>query len=567
MTGRSADEVVQALDTDLVSVAEAVGRGEYCFWIGSGISRDVVPPLAELLRRVLVHLQERTDADEPDCPFRSALKQVLLVGGILQDEIDELDFGRSVDEWSNADNICKRMVGNYSKVLEVPVEGVVESDYLLWEAIDVRDAYGNGSLQPDVEHLCLAILLLEGSIPIAVSANWDGLIESAVERLASAPSGLLDVIVDQQELRGRSATSELVKFHGCAVRAGVDESRYRKLLVATKAQVAAWTENSDYALMVSHLEEVVATRPTLMMGLSAQDANIQAIFARAKKHLPWSWPSNPPAVVLAEEAIGADQRTVLNLIYGDSYSANRVTIEEASLLGCYARPFLHGLVLWVLGAKFKELSRSRVPASWSASSSDAIGAGLDHFRNALATTALTPASVEAAALGFARALAIFRGRVRVDGTQKYEPLTSHPVRSRPDPNVDLEPLEWFAVCLGFLKSRELAGELVIDFGSLTADGHGTCSVAPTDGSAQTVFAVKDAMSIARLETAGHIQMDDSSIVVLHMAPVPQPQRRAYRGSYGRTIRSRAHEVSFSDLAQSSSSIDELAERFSQQAVV
>ncbi len=560
--------MIDALDGEFAGIAESIARAEFAFWLGSGISRDVVPPVSELLRKAISHLQQNMNADDPDCAFRCALREVLLVGGLLQEEVDALNLEEPVSAWRGAGAVVDRMVGSYSKVLEVPVTGVAEADYMLWDAVDVGNAYGDEALEPDVEHVCLAVLLLEGSMPIAVSANWDGLIEAAMEQLTAASPGLLDVVVRQEDLRQRSATSELVKFHGCAVRARSDESHYRKLLVATKAQVAGWTENPDYALLVSHLEEIVATKPTLMMGLSAQDANIQAIFTRARMRLPWSWPANPPAVVLAEEAIGSDQRTVLHLVYGDSYPVHRAEIDAASLLGSYPKPFLHALVLWIIGNKLSSLADSHAPAGWKPASRQAIEHGLKTLRDDLASTTPVASEVRIVALGFARALAIFRGRIpSASATPAYEPLTAHTLSAKPDPNFDLAPLGWLALCLGFLKLRESAGDYVVDLQPPGPMSHGSCVLRRDGVRPQTVFAVKDAMALARLEADGSVPMDDSSVVVLHMAAMPQRRQRSRSRRYGRTLGSHAHELSFSDLAASSADVDELAERFREQVAV
>jgi hypothetical protein len=56
--------------------------------------------------------------------------------------------------------------------------------------------------------------------------------------------------------------------------------------------------------MVNRLIDLIAAKPTLMMGLSAQDANIQAIFAEAEARMAWPWPGDRPSCVFSENAIG-----------------------------------------------------------------------------------------------------------------------------------------------------------------------------------------------------------------------------------------------------------------------
>lgn len=43
-------------------------------------------------------------------------------------------------------------------------------DYLLWEAVDVRAKYGHLT-DPDIEHLAIALLILEGAITQIASGH------------------------------------------------------------------------------------------------------------------------------------------------------------------------------------------------------------------------------------------------------------------------------------------------------------------------------------------------------------------------------------------------------------
>lgn len=57
------------------------------------------------------------------------------------------------------------MCNNYARLLDINVGGEPE-DYLLWEAVDVRATFADPAKPPDVEHLCLAILVLETGYPV-----------------------------------------------------------------------------------------------------------------------------------------------------------------------------------------------------------------------------------------------------------------------------------------------------------------------------------------------------------------------------------------------------------------
>src|SRR4029077_17131434 len=55
----------------------------------------------------------------------------------------------------------------------------------------------------------------------------------------------------------------------------------------------------------------------LMLGLSAQDTNIQEIFVKAQVHLPATFLTHPPAVV-SEDRVGVDQRSLLRRFRGEA---------------------------------------------------------------------------------------------------------------------------------------------------------------------------------------------------------------------------------------------------------
>jgi hypothetical protein len=149
--------------------------------------------------------------------------------------------------------------------------GTEEDDYLLWEGAEVTTTYGDPAIEPDTEHLCIALLILEGVASEIPSANWDGLIEKAVAEVNSGAPALL-VCVDPEDLRAPALQARLYKFHGCAVRARDDEAKYRPLLIARQSQIHAWIPQGGP--FVTRLIDIATTKPTLMVGLSAQDANI-----------------------------------------------------------------------------------------------------------------------------------------------------------------------------------------------------------------------------------------------------------------------------------------------------
>src|SRR3546814_9915362 len=60
------------LDGPKREIAEGVANDEYVFWLGSGISRERLPDLRDVAKRVLVTLQARIDKSDPACRFKHA---------------------------------------------------------------------------------------------------------------------------------------------------------------------------------------------------------------------------------------------------------------------------------------------------------------------------------------------------------------------------------------------------------------------------------------------------------------------------------------------------------------
>jgi hypothetical protein len=564
-TRSSTSEVLAALDKDFEALSEGVAAGQYAFWVGSGISLQSVPGLEAVLLKALSFLQARHSQADPDCPYGRAIVDMLRAAGISSAQIQAIDLGTPLSSWPDLDDLLARLQSAYSAVLEVVVEGEEAVDFLLWDAIDVRGTYADPSLEPSTEHLCLAILILEGAVRVAASANWDGLIEASL-RSFGADENTLRVLVHPDEFREGAGRADLIKFHGCAVRADEDPDRFRNLLVARKSQIAGWADNPSNAVALNAMTQLVATRPTLMIGLSAQDADIQGIFSRAQTVLAWHWPTSPTAVVFAEEAIGNDQRVILQLVYGSDYHPNRDEIDHAARLGAYSRPLLVALVLTTLEAKLTDLLQS--------TRFDHLGVIRDDLRSALrrlrdrvgAESDHDPLDFVAV---FARSmslfLAIFRHGVVPSDMTRYEPLSGQPIRDlRADPNVQMEPLEYLAALAGLLALGEDRAVWTLVPGDPADPNAGACRLVSGTTVAKT-FVVQDSGVLARSEAGGLVDMSDPSTLVLHASSIPGVQQRTPAAVYGRTGSSGAREVAVSDLFDTCGSTTELVDRFRAEA--
>lgn len=132
----------------------------------------------------------------------------------------------------------------------------------------------------------IGILMLEGLVASAVTANWDGLLERALTRLTPAFSSLVRVVVrpedfPTQDHESRSSSSMAVRCVREMTKPGIGTGRSR-----ARKQISGWTEQPQNKSMRKHLEVLYTDRLTSMIGLSAQDANLHTVFAARSK----TWP-------------------------------------------------------------------------------------------------------------------------------------------------------------------------------------------------------------------------------------------------------------------------------------
>jgi SIR2-like domain len=200
-------------------------------------------------------------------------------------------------------------------------------------------------------------LILEGAIQAIASANWDGFIEAAVERLSSGVPGMMQVVVDPDQLRGPPGRARLLKFHGCIVHATREPLVFRRFLTGSYTQITGWPEAAEFAAMCNAVVALATAQKTLVLGLSIQDNNLQTLFARARHLHAWPWPCAPaaPAHIFCEDRIQQGQRDVLRLSYGDAYNADPAAVHETTLLRAWGEKVLIALVLKLLSDKLARL--------------------------------------------------------------------------------------------------------------------------------------------------------------------------------------------------------------------
>ena len=347
----SIPEALVALDTDLSDFFKSFANDEYALWLGSAISRDRLPDVQELLGIVIENLRSTCDLTSPACPRKTALKSALQLTNLSPADQKNIDLTTPFSSWTHKNIILRDLEKKYSTVLEITVPPE-DLDYLYWTILDVANTYADPETLPDSEHFCIAILALEGSVSRMATANWDPLIEKAMRKLGG-PNVSLVSCVDGTETRGSSPDTIIIKFHGCALKARENPNNYRSWIVANKSDIDGWASKPTKVNMRHELSSVLMTKKTLMVGLSAQDPNIRALFPAIISTFPWAWPSIPPACIFATPELNDDQKSVLRNIYPGTFLAtNQAEIEEKSRIPIYAKDFFLSLVINLYCQKF-----------------------------------------------------------------------------------------------------------------------------------------------------------------------------------------------------------------------
>lgn len=574
---RTVSRVLERFDSSFAAFSAAFNEGQYVLWLGSGISRERVPNVGDLLGRVTEHLRTNIVVGATDCEYRTALDEVLRLAGLSATELRDLDYSIPFEDWQLKDSIVAALVTNYSLVLDVLVGDDNPEDYLVWTGLDVPNTYGDPDLEPDLEHYCVAILMLEGAVEAAVTANWDGLLEKALNELTPSFNALVRVAVKPDDFRVAGRRIEVIKVHGCAVRARDDETDYRSSLVARHSQISTWTEQPQNRLMRKQLEVLYATRLTLMIGLSAQDENFHTVFAAATQDLARSWPASPPAVVLSEEHLEPYHQSVLKTTYDASYQGNASAIKDSSLLGAYGKPVLLALVLSSLTEKLSFLVEHAIGSTWDSEAVKQLQAELLGIRDLVASHAdpSDPAALERAAiLEFQRhfaarlidvvnfALTVFRkGRMPVPGSGHYEPLSDHPA-AQAVLNVDFPSKQFgrLGVALALIGRGLTAGQWAAEPGHSSIAANGVIRLVNAQKSAR-VFFVRDAAALTQLELDVAFDDSDGDVLIVLADEEPPSQTRSPRSRFGRDGRTSVGRFSVASTVADTESVDDLYEAF------
>jgi hypothetical protein len=555
-------ETLALLDTPLCEFAAGVAEDSYAVWLGAGISLSKLPGLTGVAEAVLEHVRRQIDTANPACEFKVCLDRIMGLVVLNPAQQSTIDYNVAVSAWPPIDEIRKQLVSRYSTMLDqAPASGPL--DYLVWEGVQVVARYANPATTPGPEHLGLAGLIVEGVASEISSANWDDLIEKAIGVLDGPASSILQVRVLPSDVQNNIRRARLYKFHGCAALAGEDEKAYRSRIVAREAQIHGWADKPENQVIAGKLVDLAISKATLMLGLSAQDTNIQEVFVKAKTQLPVSFPTHPPAVMVSENQVGTHQRSLLQNFYRNDYEGQTATINAAALVQAYARSLLPALWLYVLCAKLAAMIEKATPSMIPADR-DRLRLGLVELRN-LAAGAADPADHEGYMLramqAAGRSLSLFnRGSVPATGHGIYTPLTDKGLtRSLADPYLDTSGLVQLSLALGLIGCGMQEGYWTFDESDAAIAKSGAIALSGLAGRSEVFFAAS-AHTAAQLFARGHVGDDDDSIVI-HSFEIPVRAARHPTSAPGRTGKLVLREFSVSSIARGAANLDLLLRQF------
>ncbi len=562
----SVRDTLKLLDGPFEPFAAGVSNGLYAFWLGSGISFGRAPSLRTLVGKVVEFVRSHSDPADPNCKFACTLREILNLATASEDERARSKFDEPFASWPDQDAIAWRLVNNYSTLLGLTVDGE-DMDYLLWNVIDVGATFADLAMTPDVEHLCLAVLSLEGTAPEMLSANWDPLVERAVDTLTDGNTALRPTVVarpaDLQLLRNKT---RLIKFHGCAVKAQGDPGQYRQWLVASNDQVAAFCTQANNQGLVTALTHIVGSKRTLMLGLSAQDTNIQGIFNKAANELTWQLGDPPPSYVFSEQELGLNQRSLLKNVYRDQITpANLTSVYESARIQAFAKPLLTALLLDVWSRKLQTLILL-APGPLPPAERQHLCNGIAALRNHLADAALPNLDfIDALLDRFGRACKLLRDGQIEHPNVRFEPITNDVVAALAgNPALGALGLREAAVALGLVGMGLSRNDWEVEAESLERESGVLAVTGKGATAARTkVFLTATASGAALLRSEGHL-VEAEIPVLIQSQKLSVPMTRSPRGASGRTGLPKAREVSVSTLLQTYATADELFEAFRQE---
>lgn len=549
----SIEETIELLEGAFKEFADGFEVGMYALWLGSAISRERVVGLDGVLAKLIESLRQRV-TNTLDCPIYKAFNEVLDLADLTKNERAQVDLTVEASLWPCFNAIVKCLWNKYSKVLGVEVSGQ-KLDYLLWDILDFKNTFS--SQKPDAEHLAIGMLVLEGVVEELATANWDALLEAAMEELGQSTDSYR-VAVRGDDLKGPVATATLYKFHGCAKRAIEDEDQYRELLVAREVAINQWMKNPKFDEIRKQLSALISRTRTLMIGLSAQDSNIQLMFGSQG----WKWNDKPAPIIFSAQDLTPGQKSILEGAYQSDYENNRDQICAEARLPAFSKALLLALLLVIMSRKFEKLASSVNASYIDLAGKQMLIKGIKVLRDKAARhgNADRYALVQTISRLMGRIAGQFLGGKSETGQRPYAPV--HPKPSHQmitDPTLPYTGQIEAATALGAigLEVQDSSWDITID--DPTKETSGALRIRAQGVEARIFFASSDD-KINGLIKSGAFDPNDQDVVVICSRGVAQSQQRSPSAIF-RIGRSTPRYMGVEDLLNDSNSLDDFRQRF------
>jgi hypothetical protein len=133
-------DTLHKLDNDFGAMAAALENGEFALWVGSGISRNA-PSLGTLVTHALEFLRRNALDSSTATKFKPAFVSALKLGGVELTDV-EAQLVEPFAQWPNYVVIRDTLWNKYSELLDIRIPGE-PNDFMLWNAVDVREAFSH----------------------------------------------------------------------------------------------------------------------------------------------------------------------------------------------------------------------------------------------------------------------------------------------------------------------------------------------------------------------------------------------------------------------------------------
>lgn len=321
---------------------QIIENGHSVPWFGSGISREKFPGVDILIFQLIEILHTKIDPTNPICPFMQAVHDIFSLASVNFKDLEST----VPSTWNNDRRkaLLKELTDKYASILQISISTGSLVLFARWDILDLIKVYSDPKIEPDAEHLFIALLLREQIWDQCVTTNWDPLIERAYEKITVAGARLASIACPSDFVDAIGQESFLFKVHGCALKASMDKVKYQKHMVATETELGQWSRSELASAFRDVLGTMIRSKTIMFVGLSGQDFNLKEQIIATTKSASYS--VGKPRVCFTTSSLNSHHKTILNAVYGeDVFAKNHAEIATDASIPLYGKSFLGGL--WI----------------------------------------------------------------------------------------------------------------------------------------------------------------------------------------------------------------------------